>query len=209
MSCARHPDGDGPAWCQDCHGIHEIPRQEVVPTTRSVEGFLGGTRRRTLPRIHVPMNADEVAVADLVGDRREALNFGDRVALQRKPGESLAQHRANALAEQSVAKFYGLYWTGLGKGSDGRADVGGKLEVRSVRVEHHGLIARTPDPHRPHILVYVASPDCYLHGWLFPDEVRIERNLHRNSPKGPSAFWVAKRDDLRPCPQQDPGQWNE
>jgi len=19
MSCPRHPDGDGPAWCQDCH----------------------------------------------------------------------------------------------------------------------------------------------------------------------------------------------
>ena len=203
MTCSRHPDGDGPAWCQDCHGVHEIARPKAV----TLDTFLANERPATPTRIHVPMNADEVAVAELVGERRETLNFGDRVALRRAEGESLAQHKANALAEQSVGKFYGLYWTGLGKGSEGLADVGGRLEVRSVRIEHHGLIARTPDPHRPHILVYVSSPDCYLLGWLFPDEVRIDRNLHRNSPKGPSAFWVAKQIDLRPCPRVD-GEWS-
>lgn len=24
MSCPRHPAGDGPSWCQDCHGVHPI-----------------------------------------------------------------------------------------------------------------------------------------------------------------------------------------
>ena len=175
--------------------------------TTPFDDFLGGERLVPRVPIHVPMNADEAAVAELVGERRETLNFGDRVALRRAPGESLRQNQASALGEQAVAKFYGLYWTGLGKGAEGLADVGGKLEVRIVLIATYGLVARRTDPDRPHILVYVDWPDCYLIGWLFPDEVRIEKNLHRNSPKGESAFWVAKQDDTRPCPQVD-GQWS-
>jgi len=203
VTCSRHPDGAGPAWCQDCHGVHEIARPQAV----ALDTFLGGERPQKPPRIHVPMNADEVAVADLVGQRRETLNYGDRVALRRAEGESLRQNQASALGEESVAKFYGLYWTGLGRGADGLADVGGRLEVRIIFVASYGLLIRRTDPSRPHILVHVDSPDCYLLGWLFPDEVRIDRYLHRNSPKGESSFWVAPQTDLRPCPRVD-GQWN-
>ena len=28
--CRRHLDGSGPPWCQDCHGVHEVPRPEPV-----------------------------------------------------------------------------------------------------------------------------------------------------------------------------------
>ena len=51
--CSRHPAGDGPYWCQDCHGVHEIGTiaagaargplaEELEPDgTVSLEEFLG------------------------------------------------------------------------------------------------------------------------------------------------------------------------
>lgn len=30
VGCRRHVDEPGPAWCQDCHGVHEIARPDVV-----------------------------------------------------------------------------------------------------------------------------------------------------------------------------------
>lgn len=34
VTCPRHPQGDGPRWCQDCHGVHDIGRPEPDDSLR-------------------------------------------------------------------------------------------------------------------------------------------------------------------------------
>lgn len=147
--------------------------------------------------IEVLMNADEVFVAHLVGERRNALNYGDK-NFPDSAGKRLLQHKSAALAEMAVAKHYNLYWSGLGKGTEGRGDVGGKWEVRSITQAHHGLIVRESDPARPHLLVLVEEPRCSLIGWLWPEQARILRYYKADSPQGETPFWLVPQADLIP-----------
>ena len=143
----------------------------------------------------VRMNDDEVAVAHCVAERRNSLNFGDK-NFPGEPAQRLIQHKAAALAEMAVAKHYNVYWTGCGKGTEGRGDVGGKWEVRSILSPRHGLIVREDDPERPHILVFVAEPLCTLIGWARPKEVRRQEFFHENSPQGDTPFWLMPQSAL-------------
>lgn len=36
--CKRHPEGNGPYWCQDCHGVHEIETPKPEPYERQKKG---------------------------------------------------------------------------------------------------------------------------------------------------------------------------
>lgn len=164
-----------PSWEKERSGLHEEP---VVS-------------------VSVRMNDDEIAVAHLIADRRNSLNFGDK-NFPDKLGSRLLQHRAAALAEMAVAKQYDRYWTGCGKGTEGLGDVGGKWEVRSIRTQSHGLIVRAADPERPHILVFVEEPVCTLLGWMWPKEARQDRYHRSSSPQGESAFWLVPQSDLHP-----------
>lgn len=144
----------------------------------------------------VRLNADEAFIADCLAERRNALNNGDK-NFPDLVGKRLLQHRAACRSEIAIAKHYGRYWTGCGKGVEGHGDVGGRWEVRAILSPDHGLIVREGDEERPHILVYVDGDVCQILGWAWASEVRQDQFFRPNSPQGDTPFWLMPQAHLR------------
>lgn len=153
------------------------------------------------------LTADELAVAELIGERRNRLNFGG----SNLPNEftSLefrqAQHSRAAAAEIAVSRHYNLCWSGCGKGSEGIFDVGNCLQVRSTMDPVRGLIVRPRDViDQPCVLVEIDSDyKCALIGWEYHRVVRKLGKLCAADTSKP--YWMLAREKLQPldtCPIQ-------
>lgn len=72
-------------------------------------------------------------------------------------------------AEAAVARATGLPWDG-NPGKYRAIDVGGRVEVRSIRQAHHSLILHPQSTHIniPYVLAYLrGSREVHLLGWCF------------------------------------------
>jgi hypothetical protein len=62
VSCPRHPRGDGPHWCQDCHGFHEILTPEQATRLRlKSEELIEAAARAPAKLGYTPGRFDEAA----------------------------------------------------------------------------------------------------------------------------------------------------
>ena len=129
------------------------------------------------------MNLDEIAVrlslsqlhtAAMVGVRRNLYALGSerrKVHGGKEPGEfgSFDNHIFAAMAEYAVALHFNLFWDEQVGTIDG-VDVGGCIEVRSIREDAHRLILherdRTLRGHLPFVLVLSKPPVFTLLGWI-------------------------------------------
>ncbi len=152
-------------------------------------------------------NDDEAAVALLIAKRRNSLNGGGSNLPQEKatPEERLLQHYRGALAEISVARLFNLCWTGCGKGATGLHDVGGWLEVRSIKDPTRCLLAHFADRNTdPAVLVYVedSTRKCALLGWTYFGVVK--REGEELAPGTDKRCWILPQSKLLPISELTP-----
>lgn len=157
-----------------------------------------------MPSIY-QVTADERAVAELIGERRNRLNFGgsNLPAEYASPEALVRQHARAVAAEIAVSRRYNLCWTGCGKQSV--FDVGNCLQVRSTTNPLIGLIVRSKDVmDHPCVLVQVDMDyNCTLLGWEYYRVVMKSGKLCAADTTKP--YWMLDRSKLRPledCPIQ-------
>jgi hypothetical protein len=147
-------------------------------------------------------NDDEAAAAFLVAKRRNTLNNG---ASNLPNGEQVDaatrewQHYAACLAEIAVARVLNRCWSGCGKGTLERHDVGNCYEVRSITDRSRGLLVRAKDDGNTiFILVFVdvETRNCEILGWEIGQRIRQKGRML--DPTSPKPCWVLPAADLIP-----------
>jgi hypothetical protein len=99
--------------------------------------------------------------------------------------------------EIAVAKALNLYWAGS-IGNYGARDVGGLVEVRARRKDHHKLILHDEDADGlPFVLCHVSmSTTVRIIGWCFTEEGK--RAEYRQDPVGGRPAYFVPAEALRP-----------
>jgi hypothetical protein len=152
------------------------------------------------------LTSDERACATTVARIRNTHNGGQTNI----PGgetassdERLSQHYVACLAEIGTSRLLDRAWTGCGRGSDGVADVGGCIEVRSITKPHLGLLVRGKDHDAAYVLVLVESPNLTtLLGWETKSHIQ-EHGIHRDALTA-KPFWTLRQDQLQPMSALSP-----
>jgi len=110
-----------------------------------------------------------------------------------------------ALGEAAVAKWSGIWWSGMGMGTEA-GDVG-PLEVRCVESVKRRLILHPDDKdHAPYILVCAEPPNFTLMGWMLGREGK--RKEYWADPQGTNrhAYFVPN-DCLNTMQQLEKSEW--
>lgn len=150
--------------------------------------------------LRVRLSLAEIQLAYFVAGQRQVYNLKHN-AKQRFGGpeglENAAHHLTGARAEMAVAKAFNLYWPGE-LGDYRAADVGNRVEVRSVHKRTHSLIIHPDDKDDlPYVLADVSGiTEIVLLGWIKAGEAKIDRYWSDPSGKARPAFFVPPEDLL-------------
>lgn len=99
-------------------------------------------------------------------------------------------------SELAVAKYLNLFWSGSVGDVEG-IDVGGCVEVRTIRSSDHRLRLHEDDKdHLPYVLVYATPPLFDLRGWCYARDGK-QRELW-SDPTGANrpAYWIPQNSGL-------------
>lgn len=148
----------------------------------------------------VTLDADELAVASLIGCRRniaciraksDDVNFPDRENIRWQT------HIDGACAELAVCKALGIYWIAL-SGPTAEGDVGRNIQVRSTRYADGHLIIRSRDSDNArYVLVTCRAPAYVVAGWMTGTEAKTDMFLRTND-RDPRPFWEVPQIALHP-----------
>ena len=116
-----------------------------------------------------------------------------------------------ALGEFAVAKFLGLYPSGI-EGYDA-TDVGRHYEVRTRPEEFHQLVLKKKDkPDKYYILVQGSYGEYTIRGWISAYEVFTHPEwYHNNSGRTTESYWVPHENlySISTLPTEAPCQSNK
>jgi hypothetical protein len=116
-----------------------------------------------------------------------SIRAGRKVAHGIDLADRWRSHIEGACGECAVAKALGIFWTGS-VDSFKRADLGGRLQVRTASRATGELIVRDDDnPEHVYILVVGEAPTFRVCGWLYG--------------------WQAAHDDYRKAPHNRPAAY--
>jgi hypothetical protein len=121
----------------------------------------------------------EMALASYVGTQRKT--WAVFKGLDGKHGalEGEGTWETDVIASQcelAVAKATKLYWH-ASVGRVDEPDVGGYIEVRSIRERSHRLVLNKPDSDdAPYVLVFAQPPYFEIMGWCYGREAKLEAN---------------------------------
>ena len=101
------------------------------------------------------------------------------------------------LAEIAVAKFLNMYWTGVA--GIGVPDVGGFIEVRSIRKDYYGLRFHPEDKDDlPSVLANVKNPEAIeILGWAYGRDAKKDEFWKDPSGKN-RPFFLYPQNKLKP-----------
>jgi hypothetical protein len=106
------------------------------------------------------------------------------------PGGLWNNHIEGALGEFAVAKYLGLYPSGISEKD--AVDVGGHYEVRTRPLEYQELfVNKKDDPDKYYILAQGSFGEYTIRGWITGYEVFSHPEwFHNNSGKLSYSYWV-------------------
>jgi len=94
-------------------------------------------------------------------------------------------------AEFAVALYTGLFWDGS-VGNFEEPDVGGCIEVKSMRERGYRLVLHRDSKDLPHVCSWVDPPYVELYGWVHARDGKQERYWCDPARKGAPAFFVPR-----------------
>ena len=145
--------------------------------------------------VKVTLNDTEYAQALNVGTMRQVENrkLGRQHAYGAKPEEAEEKHIIGAVGEAIVAKYFNVFWLGVGKF---RGPDVGILQVRATDLEDGRLVInKKDDDDAIFILVYVVEGVGTIRGWLRGGDGK--RDEYREAHGGRPATHFVPLDRLR------------
>lgn len=139
--------------------------------------------RLTLPQIRM---------AALVAIDRRLFALEERLEPAHGGDDNWDDDIKGCCAEFAVALYTNLSWHGsVGKvGKNAVPDVGGMIEVKSMRVRNRRLVMHKDSKNLPHVCTFVDLPFVELHGWMHARDGKQDRYWCDPAKKNAHAYFI-------------------
>ncbi len=147
--------------------------------------------------IAIWLNEAQQLMATLVATQRRLWCQTNRIVPKHGSDDNWEDDKNGCCAELAVALYTNLFWDGS-VGDTKQPDVGGCIEVKSMRQRDYRLVMHKDSHDLPHVCTFVDLPKIELHGWMHASEGKQSRYWCDPAKKGAPAYFVNR--PYRPMP---------